>query len=243
MSYKKLPLITALCSSLFSFAAQAAFWAPHVGVDYKYWNMRPDQDLSASNNNFGVNLPYKGMFPRVDNSYNIYAGTRINGYFGIDLGYDNAPVKRKSKVFNDTEAPFVGFEENGNITMIDLQLHALHLDLNFYWEVVRRLEVMFMMGVAYLHPETHINHFDVDYNSWVEFTEESRAKWIGRFGIGLQYNIMPCLGIRSYVNWDNTSRIEYQGFDEEQNAFLIKPYRPSTSVNLGIVYSWAWPRR
>ena len=233
MSYRK-PLLAALFSTLLPFTTHAAFWAPHVGADYKYWNMKPSQDLTEF---------YKETFPRIDNAWSIYGGTRVNGYFGMDLGYDNAPVKRLTAVFRGGELIFAVPELNGNSTMIDIQLHALHFDLNFYWEVVHRLEVTFMLGVAYLHPESHISHFSVATGSWVEYTESERARYSGRFGFGLQYNVMPCLGLRASVNWDQVRRIEYQGFDENQNWFQVDPYHRATSFNVGFVYSWMWPRR
>jgi len=255
----KLPALVALCT-LFPLTAQATYWTPHIGVDYKYWHVMPYQektlpihDSTTVSYPFGDDYPrrpWKSMFPRIDNAFNIYVGTRINGFFGIDFGYDGSQSREKAYLFSDLDIPFSGFppilyEQLGNASVIDLQLHALHLDFNFYWEVVRQLEVVFMFGAAFLHTNMHIHHFNVDNGVWLELDGQSRAKYTGRFGLGLQYNITPCLGVRTLVNWESTNRIEFQGnYDNpEHTFFIIKPYVKSTSFNVGFVYSFAPVRR
>ena len=220
----------ALLTTLITTSAQAAVWSPHIGADYKFWNMKPSQDVS----NF-----YKQTFPRVGNAFNVYAGTRIENYFGLDVGFESSPVHRKFHVYEGGEIIFAEPFFAGDATEIDMQLTALHFDMNFYWEAFERFELIFMMGAAYLHPRTHVQVYDALTLSWFELENTSRPKWSGRFGFGAQYNFVPCFGMKMLINWDQTRRIEYQGFDPENNFYSIFPYHRSTTFNIGLVYSFA----
>lgn len=230
MATKGIFLSAFLLPLTFPVIAHSAFWSPHVGIDYKYWGLKPD-------------VYYEDLFPRINNSFNVYAGSRINGYFGFDFGFEESENKRRSQEFigDDTEAPFGQFELPGNAATIEIRLKSLHLDLNFYWQVFHRFEIIFMTGIAFLYPSTHVFH--LENGNWVEYRNETIPKVMGRIGIGAQYNILPCLGIKALFNWDPDKRINYIGFDENDVAYDIHPYNTSTSFNLGIVYSFSSPRR
>lgn len=231
MSYQRISVITALLTTLgFPLVSQAAFWSPHVGADYKYWGLEPNEY-------------YESLFPRINNTINFYVGTRINGYFGMDLGYEQSERREKGQTFigDGTEEFFAQIEQPRDAATIDLRLSTVHFDLNFYWEVFRQFEVVFLAGVAFLHPSTHIFH--LTDGTWLEYRDEVEMKTMGRVGIGVQYNILPCWGIKLLINWDPDIRINYNGFDQDDFSFDINPYKTSTSYNLGFVYSFSNPRR
>lgn len=207
------------------------YWSPHIGAEYKYWGVTT-----------GRESPYEQIFPRIDNAFNLYVGTRVNGFFGVDVGYEACPSETKTKVYEGGEIIFAEAELPNNSSRIDLQLHTVYGAMNFYWEVVDALELIFMMGAAYVYPHTHIMHLSVDNGAWVEYQNRSEPFWSGRFGFAAQYNVMTCLGIKGSVTFDQILRLEYLGVDEFDNAFDVKPYRKAVSFGIGLVYSFIPPR-
>lgn len=230
MSYKGL-LVSALISTFVAPSTSfAAFWAPHIGVDYKWWGLEPA-------------WAYEDTFPRIDHGYNFYVGTRINGYFGTNIGYEESTRKKIGEQFEGGEVIFVSPELAGNATDINLRIRDFHLDINFYWEVWRNFEIIFMGGLAMWHIDSHINHLNVNNGAWIEYRNESENKAMGRIGLGMQYNIMPCLGIKFLVNSDPGIRVNVSGFDENDNFYSFSPYKTAISYSLGMVYSFSNPRR
>lgn len=234
MSIKRMLTQMALSASVLVLPSitQAAYWSPHLGADIKYWNIEPK---------FGVNYDYDLLFPEVTKAVNLYVGTRINGYFGIDIGYEQSAHKKSGRVFDGTEIFFVSQEAIGDAANIEMRLHALHLDLNFYWEVAKHFELNFMMGLLYLHPDTHIMH--LTDGTWLEFRNKSDEKWTGSFGLGAVYTPIPYISIRALVAWDQTQRINYLGFDEDNQYYDLHPYKHATTFNFGIIWNILPPRR
>lgn len=241
MSYKGI-LVSALISTFtLPLTAHAAFWAPHIGVDYKWWGLEPNEGGLKKNGALFTFSDYEELFPYVDHSFNIYVGTRINGYFGVDFGFEQSDRVQNGKVFDGSELYFAKREVNLDAANVNMRLRDVHLDINFYWEVWRNFELIFMGGLALLHIDTHINH--LTSGTWIEYRNESENKAMGRLGIGAQYNILPCLGIKFLVNSEPDGRINDVGFDELDNYYDITPYKTAISYNIGIVYSFSNPRR
>lgn len=223
----------------------ATFWTPHAGIDAKFWGVRNKTPAF-----FYGNVPFDNekIFPRIEDGFSVYLGSRVNGYFGFDIGYEQSVIKEKSYQYNGGEIVFVEPELVGNATEVDIRLRAIYLDFTFYWEVLRRFEVLFIMGTTFVTPQTHIFHLlndpgDPASGAWLEYRNESDRKWMGRFGLGVQYNILPCLGLKATLMWEPTNRIDYVGFDEHDLFFDVHPYTHATMVNLGLVYSLGNPRR
>jgi hypothetical protein len=208
----------------------ATYWSPQIGIDYKYWGI----DTKPT---------YDDIFPRLDNAFDVYIGTRINGFFGIDIGYEQSENKRITKVYEGGEVVFVQPELIYNSTMIDLQLHSLFCALNFYCEVARDLEIIFMMGVAKIYPLTHVMHLEGDQGVWFEYQNETIPFWSGRFGFGMQYNPLPCFGLKGSIVFDQTRRLNYVGVDQDDFFYSFLPYNKAVTFQAGIVYNFIPPRR
>jgi len=239
-------LLFALLSACSPFSAQAAFWSPHIGVDYKYWGLEAtESNIGGSSLNSSALTPtgngFEDLFPRIETAYNIYIGSRINGYFGFDIGYEQTHLGEASQTFQGGEFYFVNPENAQDAARVTLRLHDLHLDLNFYWEVMRRFEIIFMAGVAFVHIQGHVFH--LTNGTWFEYRDENEMKTMGRIGIGAQYNFIPCFGIKALFSWEPDSRITFNGYDQGDNYYSIHPYKTSTMFSLGFVYSFSKPRR
>lgn len=233
MSFQQTFTQAALIASLFlPSIVQGAYWSPHLGADFKYWNAEPA---------IGPESDFNLLFPKIGRAANIYVGTRINGYFGVDFGYEQSSKSKNYKVFDGTEIFFVSQEAAGDAATVDLRLHALHLDFNFYWEVARRFEIDFMLGLLYLHPATHIMHL-TDGN-WLEFRNRTQEKWSGTYGIGVVYTPIDAISIRALFNIDQTKRINYVGFDQNNQFYSISPYTTAKAINVGVIWNILPPRR
>lgn len=208
----------------------AAYWSPHVGADYKYWGMQTTYEN-------------KYIFPRLNNAASFYVGTRINGYFGVDVGYEQSENKKITKVYEGGEIVFAAPELPNNSTRIDLRLHDFFGYMNFYWEVVEDFELIFLMGAAYIYPDSHVMHLSVLDGNWVEYRNQTDPYWSGRFGFAAQYNPICCLGIKGSIIFDQVRRTYYFGWDENDLQYDIQPYQKATTFQIGLVYSFTNPRR
>lgn len=213
--------------------AQGAYWSPHIGVDYKYWGVR-----SGDNDQWPAAT---SLFPNIDHGFNVYIGTRINGNWGIDIGYERSEKKEGETVFDGSKLIFSTPGASGDQARVTNQLRAWHLDGSFNWEVVDALELVFMGGVAYLTPYTAIEYFTTGSNLFT--VEKVKSKWVGRLGFGLQYNPVPCIGLRALVHFDGTQRLEYIGNNVDSTPYDIRPYKSATSYYVGALYSFSKPRR
>lgn len=243
----KTPLALSLSLCALPFSLQAAYWSPHIGADYKYWGLEP-------------NVYYEDTFPRIKNTLNLYIGTRINAFFGVDIGYEISQQPSVTHVFeggevflrsisnaSGTTTPTTLFttpELLGNNSQVSLRLRAPHIDFNFYWEIAHRFEILFMAGVAFVNPATHIFHYTVGDVSWFEYESSSETKTMGRIGIGAQFNPCPRIGIKALFSWDPDIRLKYDvTTSADQVISNVTPYKTSTGFNIGVVYSFSNPRR
>ncbi|MBN9287525.1 MAG: hypothetical protein BGO43_04460 [Gammaproteobacteria bacterium 39-13] len=234
-SYKRILLGALFCVT--PLTIQASYWSPHIGADLKYWGLEPG--INATQTVTGTD--YERLFPDITTAYRFYIGSRVNGFFGFDIGYEESTRRQQSLTFVAGDIFFIKPEVQGDAARVSVRLQDFYLDLNFYWEVFKRFEIIFMGGLAFLHNDIKINH--LSDGTWLEYRGESEMKAMGRIGIGAQYNIMPCLGIKFLINGDPGIRINPTGFDEDNNWFSITPYKTAISYNLGIVYSLNNPRK
>lgn len=223
-------LLSALCLMATPLTLQAAYWSPHVGVDYKYWGV-----VTAEQ--------YYYEFPRLNNAFDMYVGTRINGYFGLDFGYEQSENKEKTAVFEGGEIVFANPELPNNSTRINLTLRSLYGNMLFYWQVVEDFELIFSMGAAKIYPETTVMHLSTLQGSWLEYENKSEPFWSGRFGFAVQYSPCPLFGIKAALSWDQVRRLNYLGTDENDDFFDVHPYHKATTFSIGFVYSFTDPRR
>lgn len=213
---------------------------PHAGADFKYWQIDPKSNYA----NVNQNSDFTNIFPDITAAGNFYVGTRINKIFGIDFGYENAMSKDKFHVFNGSEQYFNDFENAGDATAINFDISAWYGMFLFYWEVYPNLELIAHAGLASLQPKAKIN-YTLSGNA-IELRQKTQSKWSGRLGLGAQYSFLAWrdfnFGIRGLVNWDQTSRIDMIGFDEDNGPFVIKPYKNATSWHIGGFVEYCKPK-
>lgn len=233
---KKLTGIGLLFSLLTSFSANALYLSPHAGVDWKYWGARPNNDMP---------LPADHTFPPITNAFSFYLGTRINGFFGLDVGYDQSTTKEESRVFNGQQTFLQPVPEPiGNSSTVRTRFKAWYMHGIFYWQampkVAPEVELLGLLGISTLKPDTHIYY--VTGGQRVEIIQNTKSKASARIGLGLQYNPFWFVGLRAMVIWDQTKRVNYLGVDQNQTPFDLSPYKSAASYHLGFVINMNPPR-
>ena len=212
---------------------QAFYWSPHIGIDWKYWGAEPKNKQWEY---------YKDTWPDISNALSFYAGSRVNGFFGFDLGYEQSTTKEKPHLFDGTQTFLTSIPAPaGDSSKVEVRLKAWYANFNFYWEMVRNLELIGMVGLSNLKPDTHI--FYVNAGQATEISQKTPSKASARLGLGMQYNPWWFLGLKAMVVFDQISRLNYEGHDVNNNFFSIKPYKNATSFHLGFVFSYSPPRR
>src|SRR5690606_16596494 len=186
---------------------------PHVGADFKYWQIKPKSNY-ANINQFS---DFRNIFPDMTSAGNFYVGTRINKIFGIDFGYENALSKDKFHIFNGNEQYFNDFENAGDATSVHFDISAWYGMLLYYWEVHPDLELIAHIGLASLQPKSNIKYYLS--GTPIDLRFNTKSQWSARIGLGAQYSFMTYrrfnVGVRALVNWDQTSRINFIGYDED----------------------------
>lgn len=206
---------------------------PHIGVDWKYWGARPNNDLP---------LPADRTFPEITNAFSFYLGTRIKDVFGLDFGYDQSTTKEESRVFDGMETFLQTTPEPlGNSSTVRVRFKAWYLHGLFYWQAFEQafpeVELIGLLGLSTLKPDTHIYY--VTGGQRTEIIQKTDSKVSARIGLGAQYNPFWFLGIRAMVIWDQTKRVNYLGVLPNQTPFDLSPYKSAASYHLGFVFNMA----
>ncbi len=213
-----------LFTALFSTHVLAVDFVPHVGADYKFWQVEPKTD-GASNN-------FIHTFPDLTRAGSFYIGTRINKNWGVDIGYDHSSKKNKWRSFDTTDFIFDQASVIGDASQVDMRLTAWYLSGLYYWEFYPNFEAIFHLGLASLQPKSTIIYYPVNAAP-VELRFKLESKASARFGLGLQYLFLGNFGVRALVTFDQTGRINFVGSNQNNAPFDINPYKSSTSYNLG----------
>lgn len=207
--------------------ACALSFTPHLGIDYKFWQVEPKQSDAGAD--------FTKVFPDITRAGTLYVGTRINKVWGIDFGYDRSSQKHKWRTYDTQQLVFGQPATIGDASQVDVRLAAWYLSGLFYWEVYQNLEIVFHAGAGWLQPKTTVIYYPVATGSQpVELSFKEESKVSGRFGFGMQYLFLDHFGVRALVTFDQTRRINYVGTNQNVVSFDISPYKSATSYNVGI---------
>lgn len=199
---------------------------PHIGIDYKFWQMEPRQSDSVAD--------YSKVFPDITRAGTIYIGTRINKVWGIDFGYDHSAKKDKWRTYDTDNLVFGQPAAIGDASEVTMRVTAWHLMGLFYWEVYKNIELVFHAGAAWLQPKSTVIYYPVASPGFArELSYKEESKVSGRFGLGAQYLFLRNFGVRALIIFDQTRRVNLVGTNHNTVAFDISPYKSSTSYNVG----------
>lgn len=244
---KKLSL---LASSLVVLAAQSSTamagfdccsWSPYVGADVAWRHQGIQRD-------FGGNQVKKD-FPQGD----IYAGLKFCDYLGIQAGYEATTSRRKTSnalgnevVFGSRISPDVPFGLNQVVT--NSKIHGWHADLVGFLPFCvcdNQFNLIGSVGVAKLRYKIKLYNTISD-NVTLSPNEVSgtvrtfsNSRYVARLGLGLQYMLTECAGLRAMATWENTSRIrKFNPPRENPGSTIQLNLRNATTLGMGVFYNF-----
>lgn len=241
---KKLSL---LASSLVILAAQSSTamagldWCnltPYIGADVAWRHQGIQRD-------FGGNQVKKD-FPQGD----IYAGLKFCDYLGIQAGYEATTSRRKTSNVLGNEVVFGGIFSptvpNGlNQFVTTSQIHGWHTDLVGFLPFCicdNRFNLIGSVGLARLKYKLRYYNTILDNNpvSPENFTRTfSNSKYVARLGLGIQYMLTECAGLRVMGTWENTSRVrKFQAPPENRQSLVQINVRNATTLGAGVFYNF-----
>lgn len=204
-----------------SFAANAT---NYLGLDYK---MRSMQGHRATN------YDLRQVLKKSYSSAEIYAAHRFDNNVGINIGYEQSKNAKQSHTFMQNEL-FLGATQNaGDKSFTNVKLKALHLDVNGYFQINPKLDLIGQLGVGLMQINIKGNTTVGAITTNLVTTHTYRA--IPRIGMGMQYFIVKNFGIRALLNWEATNMYRIYMTDQDGVRRSVRPYKQSWALSLGIV--------
>lgn len=210
--------------------------SPYIGADVA-WRYQGFQK------NLGGNLS-KRNFLQGD----VYAGLKFFDYVGLQIGFEGSPSQHRTTNFS---GPFIvnGITENIpglNQFQTATQIYGWHLDLvgfipfcvcDEHFELIGSVGVIrnrfrFRSYPAFVN-DTPTTATQIASNTLTFAT----SKYVARLGLGLQYYVTECAGVRFMAGWENTSRFNQIA---PQNRFLPSrtTLRNATTLGIGVFYNF-----
>ncbi|HET9843707.1 MAG TPA: hypothetical protein VFP93_03510, partial [Gammaproteobacteria bacterium] len=180
LTYFKKMLAISVLGSLCIVQAHALTLKPHIGADYKFWEIKEKQ--------LDFTRDYFSIFPYMSRAGTLYVGTRINKIWGLDFGYDRSVRKDEFHSYDSPGALTPVFGDTpvlGDAIQTDFRIEAWHLSGLFYWEILKNFELVFHIGVASLQPKSTVLYYHAALpNDPIDLRFQLKSKWVGRFGFG-----------------------------------------------------------
>lgn len=204
--------------------------SPIIGVDYYQPWMKAK---------FGWNdvLP-KDSYPGVT----AYFGARFADCWGLEIGYDGSSKKSKNFVLSDA----FFFADRSTVTGTStIRRTGGHIDLIGYVPVdcCDCFEVFASLGYGYVRPKMTINIISFSGprgNPYAFALNSVTAKGgsVVRLGVGANYMVTGCVGVRAKLGYENTSSLRFKGtaFATNTNGVVSginKAFKDTASLSLG----------
>lgn len=167
---------------------------PVIGMDYYQVWMRVK-------NNFASVMATRSRYP----GFTFYVGARLSECFGVELGYENSSNKTRNFHFTNGR----GFDVEGNVKV---RRSGTHLDFIAYipLDCINRVEMFGSLGYGYLQPKVKLNIIGTRDSNIVVGSETIKPRNSGllRAGVGVNYMITDCLGLRIKSGFEYTSTLK-----------------------------------
>lgn len=191
--------------------------APVVGVDYYQANMR-------LKNNWDRFIP-KSNYPGATG----YIGIRFASCWGLELGYDgSATLSRNFHVRSDISGRTI----NGRAQTRRI---GGHLDLMGYLPIDCNdcFELFGAVGYGYIKPKVNFElNRESDRNDLLQ-TIKGKGNSVARVGLGANYMMTDCVGLRAKVGYENTSGLKFTAPETEFVGTSLKPFKNSVTWAAG----------
>tara|TARA_R110002110_G_scaffold65206_4_gene180017 strand:- start:101995 stop:102726 length:732 start_codon:yes stop_codon:yes gene_type:complete len=176
------------------------------------WGFRPNLgfDVQARTQNFETGYGDKHFSHRYPD-VNFYIGTYMHKYLGFEVGYEYMFQQDKNSFYN-TPMPALGFlnavaQDSSYISHVSMQ--GPHFDVKGYWAVLKKTEIEFSLGLAWLKAQYQTMLFQDGGNAANRPTIwKSDRRSVLRLGLGCKHMLSEHFGARLQYVWSNTSKLD-----------------------------------
>jgi len=199
---------------------------PFVGFDVSQTWMEGKGTLA------NTNVRNHRIFRKTYPGATVYVGTKFTDCFGIELGADWSSSKKRTVTDSTTVA-------GSSFTLSQkVRREGYHADLVGFlpmdcWELFGSLGVGSVKLKLSDRTESSTGAAATFNN---QFPLSVKRKTVARVGIGANYMVTDCVGLRIKAGWENTERLRLKYFNNvvpHQKAF-----KNSTTLAVGAFYRW-----
>ena len=203
--------------------------SPYVGGEYEWSSMR------GGNTNLSIKgSSLKNVLPKSYSGANFFIGGRWCD-FGVEAGYEFTGTKKKTLKENlpATVLPSLNFDS------FKVSLNGWHIDFNGYLPLCDCWELIGSVGYGWMKPkvETTIGLMNNNNVSLGVISQKMHSKYKGMFrlGVGTQYMVTECVGLRGMLRWKNTEKLSV-ALNHGTNALKVnlKPFKDTLSLAAGV---------
>lgn len=214
--------------------------SPYIGGEYEWSSMK-----GANTNPSIRGLSYRNL---VSNSYsggNIFLGGRWCN-FATEIGYDFTGTKKKHLGANSHN--IAGLNANFDHALVlgdrfesKVRLSGWHVDFNGYMPLCDCWELIGSVGYGWMKAKTSITSVYTGRNigslTRRGLHAHSSYKGMFRLGVGAQYMVTECVGLRGMLRWKNTEKLHVSVRNNDplaSRSVSMKPFKDTISLSAGV---------
>lgn len=200
---------------------------PYLGVNFKYSWVKPVDE-------------WRRLFTTAHPGFAVYLGGRFHPNFGLEVGYEWTDNKwTNNEVLNSGSLLGVTNIQGNSILASRLRLTTAHIDLNAFFPVSLACgiqpEGIVSIGVGSVKPWIDIKSLTPK----TAFTNQlsamtGKSKTIARFGLGIQTQLIECVGVRLLWRYETTGKLEVKNSEIVQTEKNHKIFGNSQALLAGL---------
>lgn len=228
---------------------------PYLGAEYEWSRMK-----GAGANRLDMMDRVESLsrfYPKSYSGANFFVGSRWCD-FGAEIGYMFTGKKSKTQhrgtqriqdnafeQFDNFSSDAFGFLGTGDALKTTVKLNGFHLDFAGYMPVCDCWELIGTLGYGWEKAKVTIRgtHLGANVTAGLPVAESlrihSKYKGMFRLGVGTQYMITDCVGVRGMIRWKNTEKLCVKIRNANPNAAIpfddiaFKPFKDTISLAVG----------
>lgn len=227
---------------------------PYVGAEYEWSRMRTDANHLSL---FARPASLNPFYPKSFSGANVFVGGRWCD-IGAEIGYTFTGTKSKTQhrgapqVLATAFTQFTTFSSQafgsfapGDTLKTKIKLNGWHIDLNGYVPLCGCWELIGSVGYEWMKPKVNMigTHRGSNVAAGVPVREalhiHTKYKGMFRLGLGTQYMVTECVGIRAFVRWRNTEKLSVKITNAKTNVepsiqhVSFRPFKDTLSLAVG----------
>lgn len=198
---------------------------PFYGADYyRVW-------MKGRNN-------YSGIFPHSYVGATLYAGTKLCGNFGLEIGYDWSSRKSRRWILTGKQPFFKSTVPRTFGAETRISRNGAHLDAVGFLPLPECFEFFASVGYGWVKNKITIVALSIFEPSTPQSSALASMKGQGhsvlRLGTGISLIFADMVGIRFKLGWETTSALKITGNTAfYQSGFVTRGWKDSFTASLG----------